>query len=82
MNDKQIDRIAFICAYRVLTSDVSTSEYATPGRRRTYTMDSVAKIIRGVIEAHSTENEGRTTFSEEVDAKNAAGEREKLVSIR
>jgi hypothetical protein len=53
MNVNQMERAAYIAAHRILTTDLSAPELACPGARRSYLVDAIASIIKGVYEAHS-----------------------------
>lgn len=53
MNANQMERAAYIAAHRILTTDLNAPELACPGARRSYVVDAIADIIKGVYEAHS-----------------------------
>jgi len=52
MNAKQLERASYLAAHAVLTADVSAPHLATPGARRSYTVDAIANTIRSVFELH------------------------------
>ena len=52
MNAKQLERASYLAAYAVLSADVSAPHLATPGARRSYTVDAIANTIRSVFELH------------------------------
>ena len=52
MNAKQLERASYMAAHAILSSDVSAPYLATPGARRSYTVDAIAEQIKGVFELH------------------------------
>jgi hypothetical protein len=52
MNAKQLERASYLAAHAVLSADVSAPHLATPGARRSYTVDAIAAKIRSVFELH------------------------------
>ncbi len=52
MNAKQLERASYLAAHAVLSADVSAPHLATPGARRSYTVDAIADRIRSVFELH------------------------------
>jgi hypothetical protein len=52
MNAKQLERASYLAAHAVLSADVSAPHLATPGARRSYTVDAIANKIRSVFELH------------------------------
>jgi len=52
MNANQMERAAYIAAYRILTTDLTAPELACPGARRSAIVDNIAAIIKSVYEAH------------------------------
>ena len=52
MNAKQLERASYLAAHAVLSADVSAPHLATPGARRSYTVDAIAKQIRSIFELH------------------------------
>ena len=52
MNAKQLERASYLAAHAVLSADVSAPHLATPGARRSYTVDAIAQTIRRVFELH------------------------------
>jgi hypothetical protein len=52
MNAKQLERASYLAAHAVLSADVSARHLATPGARRSYTVDTIADKIRSVFELH------------------------------
>jgi len=54
MGKKEIERAAYLAAYRILTADTSSPELACASARRTRAIDTIAGIIRDTFEAHST----------------------------
>ena len=53
MNANQMERAAYIAAHRILTTDLNSPELACPGARRSAVVDSIARIITSVFEAHN-----------------------------
>jgi hypothetical protein len=53
MNAHQMERAAYIAAYRIMTTDLTAPELACPGARRSAVVDNMARIIKSVYEAHS-----------------------------
>lgn len=52
MNAKQLERASYLAAHAVLSANVSAPHLATPGARRSYTVDAIADQIRSVFELH------------------------------
>jgi hypothetical protein len=52
MNAKQLERASYLAAHAVLSADVGAPHLATPGARRSYTIDAIADKIRGVFDLH------------------------------
>src|SRR5579863_2435973 len=52
MNAKQLERASYLAAHAVLSADVSAPHLATPGGRRSYTIDTIANKIRNLFELH------------------------------
>ena len=52
MNAKQLERASYLAAHAVLSADLSAPHLATPGARRSYTVDAIADKIRSVFELH------------------------------
>jgi hypothetical protein len=52
MNAKQLERASYLAAHAVLSADISAPHLATPGARRSYTVDAIANRIRSVFELH------------------------------
>ena len=52
MNAKQLERASYLAAHAVLSANVSAPHLATPGARRSYTIDAIANTIRTVFELH------------------------------
>ena len=52
MNAKQLERASYMAAHAILAANTSAPHLATPGARRTYTVDTIAEKIRGVFELH------------------------------
>lgn len=52
MNAKQLERASYLAAHAVLSADISAPHLATPGARRSYTIDAIANKIRSVFELH------------------------------
>ncbi len=52
MNAKQLERASYMAAHAILAANTSAPHLATPGARRTYTVDKIAEKIRGVFELH------------------------------
>jgi hypothetical protein len=52
MNAKQLERASYLAAHAVLSANVSAPHLATPGARRSYTVDAIANEIRSVFELH------------------------------
>lgn len=52
MNAKQLERASYLAAHAVLSANISAPQLATPGARRSYTIDAIANQIRRVFELH------------------------------
>jgi hypothetical protein len=52
MNAKQLERASYLAAHAVLSANISAPHLATPGARRSYTVDAIANQIRKVFELH------------------------------
>jgi hypothetical protein len=52
MNAKQLERASYLAAHAILSANVSAPHLATPGARRSYTVDAIANKIRSVFELH------------------------------
>jgi hypothetical protein len=52
MNAKQLERASYMAAHAILSANTSAPYLATPGARRTYTVDKIAEKIRNVFELH------------------------------
>jgi len=52
MNAKQLERASYLAAHAVLSADVSAPHLATPGARRSYSVDAIANKIRSIFELH------------------------------
>jgi hypothetical protein len=52
MNAKQLERASYMAAHAILSANTSAPHLATPGARRTYTVDTIAEKIRNVFELH------------------------------
>ncbi len=52
MNAKQLERASYMAAHAILAANTSAPHLATPGARRTYTVDIIAEKIRSVFELH------------------------------
>jgi hypothetical protein len=52
MNAKQLERASYLAAHAVLSANTTAPHLATPGARRSYTIDVIAKQIRRVFELH------------------------------
>ncbi|MDP9114711.1 MAG: hypothetical protein M3O20_13660 [Acidobacteriota bacterium] len=52
MNGKQLERASYMAAHAILAANTSAPHLATPGARRTYTVDTIAEKIRSVFELH------------------------------
>ena len=52
MNAKQLERASYLAAHAVLSANISAPHLATPGARRSYTVDAIAHQIRSVFELH------------------------------
>ena len=53
MDAKEIERAAYVAAHRVLAADTSAHELACPGARKSRAVDTIAGIIREVVELHN-----------------------------
>jgi len=51
LNTDDIERAAYIAAHAILTADLNAPELACPGARRSYTIDAIAEVIKGVFAA-------------------------------
>jgi hypothetical protein len=54
MNAKQLERASYMAAHAILSTNTSAPHLATPGARRSYTVDTIAEQIRRVFELHCT----------------------------
>ncbi len=52
MNAKQLERASYMAAHAILAANTSAPHLATPGARRSYTVDTIAEKIRSVFELH------------------------------
>jgi len=52
MNAKQLERASYMAAYAVLSANTNASHLATPGAKRSYTVDTIAEKIRKIFELH------------------------------
>jgi len=52
MNAKQLERASYMAAHAILAANTSAPHLATPGARRTYTVDAIAEKIKSVFELH------------------------------
>jgi hypothetical protein len=52
MNAKQLERASYMAAHAILAANTSAPHLATPGARRSYTVDKIAEKIRDVFELH------------------------------
>ena len=52
MNAKQLERASYMAAHAILSANTSAPHLATPGARRSYTVDMIAEKIRNVFELH------------------------------
>jgi len=52
MDAKQLERASYMAAHAILAANTSAPHLATPGARRTYTVDIIAEKIRSVFELH------------------------------
>ncbi|MDP8988685.1 MAG: hypothetical protein M3N41_01220 [Acidobacteriota bacterium] len=52
MNAKQLERASYMAAHAILAANTSAPYLATPGARRTYTVDTIAEKIMSVFELH------------------------------
>jgi hypothetical protein len=52
MNAKQLERASYMAAHAILAANTSAPHLATPGARRTYTVDKIAEKIKSVFELH------------------------------
>ena len=52
MNAKQLERASYMAAHAILAANTSAPHLATPGARRSYTVDKIAENIRSVFELH------------------------------
>ena len=66
MNAKQLERASYLAAHAVLSANISAPHLATPGARRSYTVDAIAHQIRSVFELHCS------AFDESVDWPSAS----------
>ena len=61
MKPSEMERAAYIAAHRIMVADISSPELACPGARRSHVVDTIAGIIKQVLELHSdTPNDSRT----------------------
>ena len=52
MNAKQLERASYLAAHAILSANTSAPHLATPGARRSYTIDVIADKIKNVFELH------------------------------
>ncbi len=52
MNAKQLERASYMAAHAILAANTSAPHLATPGARRSYTVDTIAEKIKSVFELH------------------------------
>jgi hypothetical protein len=49
MKAADIERAAYIAAHAILTADLNAPELACSGARRSYAVDAIAEVIKGVF---------------------------------
>jgi len=52
MNAKQLERASYMAAHAVLAANINAPHLASPGARRSYAVDTIAKKIRNIFELH------------------------------
>ena len=57
MKANEIERAAYMAAYRILMADLSGAELACPGTRRSRAIDAIAGIIKEVFELSAVDCE-------------------------
>lgn len=57
MSHSTIERAAYLAAHRIMQADLSSPQFACPGTRRSKTIDAIAGIIKGVMEAGSEDEQ-------------------------
>lgn len=62
MNPDHLERVAYLAAHAVLTANTSAPHLACPGARRSYAVDTIARVIKGVFETHSDEMDAFTDW--------------------
>jgi hypothetical protein len=73
MNPKEIERAAYIAAYRILTANISSPELACAGTRRSRAIDAIAGIIKDTLELHRAGlDQGSTWTERQSEARPAA----------
>ena len=55
MNANQLERAAYMAAHAILTANTSAPQLACPGARRSHAVDTIAGIIKGVLQLHCSE---------------------------
>ncbi len=81
MSPKEIERAAYVAAYRIVTADTYAPELACPGARRSYAIDTIAEIIKDVFEPYDVAlDECRRTAETALDAR-ARGRASVLVEL-
>jgi hypothetical protein len=64
MTAKGIERAAYIAAHRILEANTTATELVCPGARRSYTIDTIADIIREAFEPDNLEAQGLACLPE------------------
>ena len=62
MKAEQIERAAYIAAHAILSANLTAPELACPGARRTYAVDAIAELIKGVFELDYAEMDAATIW--------------------
>ena len=62
MRADQIERAAYIAAHAILATNLTAPELACPGARRSFAVDTIAEVIRGVLEAQPVQSEAAVAW--------------------
>ena len=52
MNAKQLERASYLAAHAILSANTGAPHLATPGARRSHTIDVLAATIKSIFELH------------------------------
>jgi len=86
MKADDIERAAYIAAHAILTANLNAPELACPGARRTYAVDAIAELIKGVFALDQSESEPALAWRERPREAPAPArwpvQRKKLLHVR